>query len=196
MPPFAAVLCTVLLSALVTGPAPPAYAAAVPAADARPLPVRDGAWPLQPRPRVVEGFDPPAVRWGRGHRGVDLGGRPGAPVRSALAGEVAFVGTVAGVPVVSVRHGGLRTTYQPVSASVVEGDRVAEGQVLGRLVRAGSHCFPGACLHWGLKRGEEYLDPLLLVGGGPVRLLPLAAAPVRPLVRSSGVARRLPPGVV
>ncbi len=40
-----------------------------------------------------------------------------------------------------------------------------------------SHCFPAACLHWGLIRGtgdtQEYLDPLTLVGSGPVRLLPL-----------------------
>ena len=40
-----------------------------------------------------------------------------------------------------------------------------------------SHCFPAACLHWGLIEGtgdgQVYLDPLSLVGGGPVRLLPL-----------------------
>jgi hypothetical protein len=52
------------------------------------------------------------------------------------------------------------------------GDRVAEGQPLGRLEVAMSHCFPRACLHWGLLRGETYLDPLTLVGAGPVRLLP------------------------
>lgn len=35
-----------------------------------------------------------------------------------------------------------------------------------------SHCFPRACLHWGWLRGETYLDPLELVGAGPVRLVP------------------------
>jgi hypothetical protein len=29
-----------------------------------------------------------------------------------------------------------------------------------------------ACLHWGLRSGALYLDPLILLGLGPVRLLP------------------------
>ena len=49
--------------------------------------------------------------------------------------------------------------------------------MLGRLDGTDSHCFPAACLHWGLIEGrgddQVYLDPLSLVGGGPVRLLPL-----------------------
>ena len=62
-------------------------------------------------------------------------------------------------------------------ASVARGQQVAAGAVLGRLVVTDSHCFPAACLHWGLIVGvgpdEEYADPLSLVGSGPVRLLPL-----------------------
>ena len=54
------------------------------------------------------------------------------------------------------------------------GDTVDAGGTLGRLELFGSHCFPRACLHWGLIEGaEHYLDPLTLVGAGPVRLLPL-----------------------
>jgi murein DD-endopeptidase MepM/ murein hydrolase activator NlpD len=139
-------------------------------------PSREGVWPLQPRPAVVEGFDPPAVRWGAGHRGVDLAGWPGAPVRASLGGTISFAAPIAGRGVVVVDHGPVRTTYQPVRTSLRVGDRVTKGQVVGTLVRAGSHCFPGSCLHWGLRRGETYLDPLLLVGGGPVRLLPLTQA--------------------
>ena len=46
--------------------------------------------------------------------------------------------------------------------------------MIGRLLLAGSHCAPAACLHWGLIRGETYLDPLTLVGAvpQPVRLYP------------------------
>ncbi|GLW04924.1 hypothetical protein Misp01_00540 [Microtetraspora sp. NBRC 13810] len=35
-----------------------------------------------------------------------------------------------------------------------------------------THC-PTSCLHWGLRRGPLYLDPLLLVGATHPRLLPL-----------------------
>lgn len=139
-----------------------------------PAPTRDGVWPLAPRPRIVEGFDPPAVRWGAGHRGVDLAGSPGADVRASLPGRVSFAGRVAGRGVVVVDHGALRTTYQPVQARVDVGQQVGRGDVVGVLRREGSHCLPAACLHWGLRRGETYLDPLTLVGGGPVRLLPMA----------------------
>lgn len=136
-----------------------------------------GVWPLDPRPPVVRGFDPPETTWGSGHRGVDLLGHRGQPVRAAKAGRITFAGRLAGRGVVVVDHGGVRTTYEPVTAEVHAGDRVGRGQRIGALQVGGSHCFPRACLHWGLLRGDTYLDPLMLVGGGPVRLLPLSGAP-------------------
>jgi murein DD-endopeptidase MepM/ murein hydrolase activator NlpD len=137
-----------------------------------------GVWPLAPRPHVVAGFDPPASRFGPGHRGVDLAGHPGQAVRSALPGRVAFAGRVAGRGVVVVDHGTTRTTYEPVAPTVHVGDLVPGGAVIGRLQLPGSHCFPGWCLHWGLIEGRDhYLDPLTLVGSAPVVLLPLT--PVR-----------------
>ena len=133
-----------------------------------------GTWPLQPVPSIARPFDRPEEQWSAGHRGADLLGRPGQPVRSALAGTVSYVGRIAGRGVVTVDHGRVRTTYQPVAATVGRGAQVAEGQVIGRLLLAGSHCAPTACLHWGLIRGETYLDPLTLVGAvpQPVRLYP------------------------
>ncbi len=136
-----------------------------------PAPV--GVWPLDPAPSVVAGFDPPEDPYGSGHRGVDLAGRAGQPVRTALAGVVSYAGLLAGTGIVTVDHGGTRTTYQPVTASVVVGQEVSAGAVIGALALPRSHCFPRACLHWGWIRGEVYLDPLRLVGAGPVRLLPL-----------------------
>jgi murein DD-endopeptidase MepM/ murein hydrolase activator NlpD len=134
----------------------------------------DGVWPLVPRPEVVSRFDPPESRWGSGHRGVDLAGHVGQPVRAAAPGRVTFAGRLAGRGVVVVDHGGTRTTYEPVTASVAVGDTVRAGATLGRLELFASHCFPRACLHWGLIEGaEHYLDPLTLVGAGPIRLLPL-----------------------
>ena len=156
-------LTSLLTSAVLLAAPPPA-----------PTPGGDqGVWPLDPEPAVVAHFAPPEQAWGAGHRGVDLAGTAGQVVRSALDGTVAYVGTIAGKPVVTVRHGARRTTYEPVASTVHAGDRVAAGDPVGRLVLTSSHCFPAACLHWGLRRGEDYLDPLTLVGGGPVRLLPL-----------------------
>lgn len=130
-------------------------------------------WPLRPVPnQVVHDFAPPTEPWLPGHRGVDLAGHDGEPVHAAGAGVVSFTGSIAGIGVVSVTSGVLRTTYEPVKATVHRGDQVASGEVIGRLSAAGSHCAPAACLHWGLLRGEDYLDPLALLGLEQVRLLP------------------------
>ncbi|WP_436699192.1 M23 family metallopeptidase [Nocardioides sp. BYT-33-1] len=176
-----------ILALLVPALVLPVLFAAAPAARADPVdPI--GVWPLHPVPSVVQPFDPPDTPYAAGHRGVDLAGRVGQPVRTALDGTVVFAGRIAGRGVVVVGHGATRTTYEPVTASVGVGDRLRAGAVIGTLELAGSHCFPRACLHWGWLAGETYLDPLRLVGGGPVRLLPLwqdvpAAGPViRPVL--------------
>ncbi len=153
----------------------------VPAAGAEPA----GVWPIGPQHRVVHGFDPPAHPWQAGHRGVDLAGRVGQEVRAARAGTVTFAGRLAGRGVVVVRHGARRTTYEPVAALVGRGEVIPAGAVIGRLELAGSHCLPVACLHWGLVEGKDhYLDPLTLVGAGPVRLLPLDGAVAGPASRA------------
>ncbi|MEU0478167.1 M23 family metallopeptidase [Streptosporangium sp. NPDC006013] len=130
-------------------------------------------WPLAGRPRVLRGFAPPAQPWLAGHRGTDLAASPGAEVRAAGAGTVGYAGPLADRGVVTVLHsGGLRTTYLPVQPSVGRGRAVATGEVIGVLQDVPGHC-PTACLHWGLLRDRAYLDPLLLLGHGQVRLLPL-----------------------
>jgi len=153
--------------------------------EARTDPV--GVWPLRPAPEVVGDFDPPDSPYGPGHRGVDLAGAVGQVVHAALPGRVSFAGSIAGRGVVVVDHGATRTTYEPVTATVTLGSPVARGDPIGTLQLGGSHCFPRACLHWGWISGggidgETYLDPLRLVGHGPVRLLPLwRAEPPAPL---------------
>jgi murein DD-endopeptidase MepM/ murein hydrolase activator NlpD len=122
---------------------------------------------------VVKGFDPPAKPWLAGNRGVDLAGRPGEAVRAATSGVISFAGQIAGVGVVAVTDGPFRTTYEPLKVAVRKGEPVTAGTILGRLTLAGSHCAPRACLHWGLLRSSDYLDPLALLGLEQVRLLPL-----------------------
>jgi murein DD-endopeptidase MepM/ murein hydrolase activator NlpD len=95
-------------------------------------------------------------------------------VLAAGAGVVLFAGMVAGRPVISVAHAnGLRTTYEPVGPSVAAGEAVARGSPLGVLATGHAGCPAAACLHWGLRRGEVYLDPMLLLRPPRVRLLPL-----------------------
>ena len=68
---------------------------------------------------------------------------------------------------------GLRSTFEPVTASVGRGDPVAAGDVVGTLAAGPGHCAPAGCVHWGVLRGDVYLDPLALLGqAAPIVLLP------------------------
>ncbi|MFD9822049.1 M23 family metallopeptidase [Streptomyces violascens] len=134
-------------------------------------------WPVIP-PAVIHPWAPPATPYGPGHRGVDLAAPPGTPVRAAAAGRVTFAGQVAGQGVLTITlpdttSPPLRTTYEPVRALVSEGTEVTAGQVVATSADTPSHCMEG-CLHWGLLRGDVYLNPLLLLHrGAPSRLLPV-----------------------
>ncbi|MFI1334384.1 murein hydrolase activator EnvC family protein [Streptomyces sp. NPDC020845] len=173
---------------------------------------RDGrAWPVGPesgagRPTVLRGWEPPPTPWAAGHRGVDLAARTGRPVRAAAAGRVSFTGQVAGRGVLTIELSGtgrppLRTTYEPVRTVVAKGERVRAGQVVGALSAGPFHC-PSGCLHWGLRRGDRYLDPLSLLTPsmlrhGPSRLLPVFGVPEGPDVPEEADARQrtgAPPG--
>ena len=131
-------------------------------------------WPLLPRPPVLARFDPPDVRWGSGHRGVDLGADVSQEVLAPTDGVVTFRGVVVdrGVLVIETA-GGLRTTFEPVDSSLTVGTAVAQGQAVATVAATPGHCAPATCLHWGVLRDETYLDPLVLVGAVRVILLPL-----------------------
>ncbi|MGW0770271.1 murein hydrolase activator EnvC family protein [Streptomyces sp. NPDC002676] len=178
-----------LLAAAVTLLPPPAWAdpppPQPPPARQAPVPAIGRTWPVGVRPVVLRGWEPPATAYGPGHRGVDLAAPPGAPVHAVAPGRVTFAGRVAGRGVVSVQLTGtdLRTTYEPVTPSVKEGDEVGAGELLGTVETAGSHCGTTTCVHWGLLRGETYLDPLSLLPPwllrrGPSRLLPVLGVPL------------------
>ena len=160
-----AVLCG--LSLLSTGPS----AADVPSVTASST---GYVLPVPAPPLVLTPFAPPANRYGAGHRGVDLAAQPGSTVTAAGTGRVVFAGGLAGRGVVSVEHsGGLRTTYEPVTASVAAGSTVAAGQPIGVLEPGHAGCAPASCLHWGARLPDRvYLDPMSLLDPWRVRLLP------------------------
>ncbi|KRE79121.1 M23 family metallopeptidase [Arthrobacter sp. Soil764] len=135
-------------------------------------------WPLAPRPPVLRGFDPPPKPWLSGHRGVDLGlGTAGTPVMSPAAGTVSFAGVVVDRPVITIDHGGgLRSSFEPVDSTLAVGEAVAAGQVVGTVLPG--HCPAAQCLHWGVRDGEEYVNPLQFVLDlRPSVLLPLPGPP-------------------
>ncbi len=136
-------------------------------------------WPLDPKPALLRAFDPPARPWLSGHRGVDLAASSdSAAVLAPAAGIISFAGTVVDRPVLTVDHGnGYRTSFEPVESSLRPGTAVAAGDVLGRSRPA--HCGAIPCVHWGVRLGDEYVNPLTFVADlrPSVLLPPLEPAP-------------------
>ena len=172
-----------VLSALLLALAPAASATTGGSGEVTSAASPDWAPPLDRAPDalgVLAPFDPPPQSWLPGHRGVDLAAAAGEPVLAPAPGVVTFAGPVAGRDVVVVTHDdGLRTSLEPVSATAPRGTRVAAGSAVGVVQGSGdggavaSHC-AGACVHWGVRRGERYVDPLALLGERPaIVLLPL-----------------------
>ena len=131
----------------------------VPAAGAQPAttyaPPVDGA--------VVDGYRPPPSPYGPGNRGLDYATTAGQDVRASAGGEVTFAGRIGPSAHVVVLHpDGIRTSYSfLVDATVAAGDQVAPGQVVGTA---------GSVLHFGARAGDRYVDPNLLLAGGPVEV--------------------------
>lgn len=119
---------------------------------------------------VIDPFRQPKNPFAAGNRGVDYGTSPGDSVHASAPGVVTFAGPVAGALHVVVLHSdGLRTSYSFLgTASVRRGQEVAQGDTIGA---AGLKP-----LHFGARRGDDYVDPLgLLTVALPrtrVRLLP------------------------
>ncbi len=140
------------------------------------------SWPIMPVPRVLRPFRAPAGPYGPGHRGIDLAAAEGEEVLAVDGGVVTHAGRVAGRGTVTVMHpDGLSSTYEPVRPRVAAGTEVGRGDALGTVEapgpeRGGGHCVVTGCLHLGARRGGGYVDPLPLLRGERVRLLPLPSA--------------------
>lgn len=134
----------------------------------------DGAqWPLWPRPQVARLFSGPAQRWLSGHRGVDLAAAPGVPVRAPTSGRVTYSGTVVGRQVITIEDPlGRRHSFEPVEQPLPAGTRVNQGDQVAVVGPPTGHC-PSSCLHWGVRVGERYVDPLALIPRPAPVLLPL-----------------------
>ena len=177
-------MATFRFGGLVTLGMAPAVAVSVFVGAVSPAaPIADFLSPLPGAVDPVTAFDPPDRRWAAGHRGIDLAATVLSPVQAPADATVLFAGQVGGKPVVSLDHGGgLRTTYEPVTATVDAGQVVAAGEVIGHLVAGHPGCPVEACLHWGARVAsggpsrddDNYVNPLGLLADAdrPIRLKP------------------------
>jgi len=90
-----------------------------------------GGWIWPAKGPITSGF---GVRWGRMHKGIDIGAPTGAPILAARPGTVSYAGAMSGYGnVVIVDHlGGLSTLYAHQSAIAVrKGEQVGQGERIG-----------------------------------------------------------------
>jgi murein DD-endopeptidase MepM/ murein hydrolase activator NlpD len=164
---------------------------------AAPVPAHADAWTRPVNGRVVRPFDPPKTRYGPGHLGVDFAVARGEAVRAAGAGTVVFAGTVAHTLHVVIRHAnGWRTSYSFLTAIRVRaGETVAAGDIVGLAGGRGEE-HDGTVVHFGLRIGDEYVDPMQLFGAPDlttlVHLAPVGAPP-SPTNERAALVQGLPP---
>lgn len=98
------------------------------------------------------------------HGGIDIAAAPGTPIQATAAGIVAKTGTGRGYGnyVVIAHADGSETRYSHLSASSVRaGQRVAQGQMVGRLGSTGRSTGPH--LDYRIRKNGQRLDPLTVV---------------------------------
>jgi hypothetical protein len=82
---------------------------------------------------------------------------------------VTFAGVVVDRHLIVIGHGDLRSTLEPVMPDLAPGAVVAAGQQVGTVSTEPPHA-PDT-VHWGVRRGDVYLDPTLLVCPAPRAVL-------------------------
>jgi murein DD-endopeptidase MepM/ murein hydrolase activator NlpD len=96
------------------------------------------------------------------HYGIDIDGTTGDPVRAARSGRVVVAGhyDACGGNEVHIEHAdGLVSWYRHLShVDVSVGDQVEAGDLIGRVGNTG--CSLGSHLHFAVRRGTTFLDPL------------------------------------
>jgi murein DD-endopeptidase MepM/ murein hydrolase activator NlpD len=134
---------------------------------------------------VVRPFEPPSTRYGPGHLGVDFRAAPGTAVQAAGPGRVVFAGAVGTTLHVVVLHSGNRRTSYSFLASAHArlGDVVEAGTIVGTTGGTGEN-HDGSVLHFALRIGATYVDPMQLFGppdlGAVVHLAPTVNEPAAP----------------
>jgi len=126
------------------------------------LPGIQGDGLLWPAPgSVSSSFGP---RGNARHDGIDIAAPEGTPVRAALDGTVAYVGSLRGYgKVVILSHDdGLTTVYAHNSKNLVDpGARVRRGTVIASVGQTGRTTGPN--LHFEVRKNNQARDPLVFL---------------------------------
>jgi murein DD-endopeptidase MepM/ murein hydrolase activator NlpD len=124
---------------------------------------------------ITDPFRAPPCPYCPGNRGLEYRVSGSVPVRAVASGIVTWAGTIGGVTYVVVRHAdGLRATYgHLVSAARSAGDVVLARGIVGTVDDR---------FHFGLRRGDRYVDPTPVLGEivGRPRLVPIDGRAARP----------------
>jgi murein DD-endopeptidase MepM/ murein hydrolase activator NlpD len=127
---------------------------------------------------LINHYRQPSSDYTAGHRGVDYEVIIGQPVFAPFDGNVWFVGRVVDRELISLHHGNeLLTSFEPVCSSLNAGEAVLAGDYIGEVCLPSpnyrQHCSDFLCLHFSVRHQDQYLSPLVFIGGlNPSRLLP------------------------
>ncbi len=117
------------------------------------------------------------------HRGIDVALGSGARVEAPLDGTVRFAGRVPGPHGGSVLAVTIETERGAVSLlplselSAGRGDELERGEAVGLLADSGDPSSAGSHLHVGLRRGDLYVDPSVLLEAAAPAPAPVSPAP-------------------
>ncbi len=145
-----------------------------------PAPALGWSWPVDGPVLTLFSFDESTPYAAGQHRGIDIGGPPGAAVVAPASGSVAFAGTVprqGKVVTIETADGYSVTLVHLGSYSVRRGDPVAEGETVGAVGPSGVAELSVPYVHLGVRRTSDedgYVDPLSLL---PARLPPVSRPP-------------------
>ena len=127
---------------------------------------------------VVKQFRQSETPYSAGHRGVDYEVVLAQGVFAPADATVHFVGKVVNRQLISLSHDEkLLSSFEPVCSKLAEGEAIKQGQLIGEICEGDAsydpHCEPEVCLHFSIRKNDEYLSPLWFTGElSPSRLLP------------------------
>ncbi len=124
-------------------------------------------WPCPSSSRITSYFggrESPTEGASSNHQGIDIGASTGSSILAAAAGTV-VVSTYsysAGNYIMLSHGGGVYTVYMHCSQLLVsEGETVSQGQTIAKVGSTGYSTGPH--LHFGVRSGGQYLNPLAYV---------------------------------